>query len=215
MLCWGLVEKGRVQRWRGRWEEARAALTRGAEVATAIPDSWTHAQVYGELGQLYLGQGDLEQALSALREGQRLRRKYRVRYVHATPVINGWAEAQLQAAERGDGAERRDWLKKGRQACQDSLKHCRIYRGGLPEAMRLQGTYEWLEGKSSAARKWWERSTDQAEELGQPYDLGRIHLELGCRLDDRTHLENAESIFAEIGAEWDLAQARKALGKTQ
>jgi hypothetical protein len=41
------------------------------------------------------------------------------------------------------------------------------------------------------------------------------HLEMGCRLEDRTHLEKAEAIFAEIGAEWDLTQTRGALGKSE
>ena len=45
------------------------------------------------------------------------------------------------------------------------------------------------------------------------YDLGTTYLEMGRRLGDRTHLERAEAILAEIGAAWDLARAREALGK--
>ena len=41
------------------------------------------------------------------------------------------------------------------------------------------------------------------------------HLEIGQRLSDHTHLERAKTIFAEIGAEWGLARARDALGRTQ
>ncbi len=37
------------------------------------------------------------------------------------------------------------------------------------------------------------------------------HLEMGMRLKERAHLEKAEAIFAEIGAEWDLVRARKVL----
>jgi len=211
LLCWGMAEQGRVQRWRGRWEEAHAVLAKGAEVASAVPDHWTHAQICGQLGQLHLAQGELEHAFTALRAGQCLRREHNVSYVHATPVCNGWAEAHLLATERSSEAESPDWLKKTRSACRTALKHGNIYRGGLPEAMRLQGTYEWLRGKSAAAQKWWQRSINLAEELGQPYDLGMTHLEMGRRLGERAHLERAEAIFAEIGEEWDLAQARKAL----
>jgi len=53
-----------------------------------------------------------------------------------------------------------------------------------------------------------------AEKVGQPYDLDMVHLEMGRGLGDRTHLESNEAIFAEIGAEWNPAQARGALGKT-
>ena len=48
-------------------------------------------------------------------------------------------------------------------------------------------------------------------EMGQPYDLGRTHLEMGQRLGDRAHLEQAATLFADIGAEWDLRRARGSL----
>ena len=47
------------------------------------------------------------------------------------------------------------------------------------------------------------------------YELGMTHLEMGQRLKNRGHLERAEAIFAEIGANWDLLQARKALEQSQ
>ena len=75
----------------------------------------------------------------------------------------------------------------------------------------LRGRYEWLRGKRSTAQKWWRRSLALAEELGQPYDLGMTHLEMGQRLGERAHLERAEAILAEIGAEWDLSQAQQAV----
>jgi len=65
--------------------------------------------------------------------------------------------------------------------------------------MRLQGTYNWLRNKPAAARKWWHKSLTEAERMGMRYDLGMIHL------------EKAEAIFAEIGAELDLAKAKELL----
>jgi hypothetical protein len=47
--------------------------------------------------------------------------------------------------------------------------------------------------------------------MGQRYDLGLTYLELGRRLGERAHLERAEAILSEIGAERDLAQAREVL----
>ncbi len=47
--------------------------------------------------------------------------------------------------------------------------------------------------------------------MGMRYELGMTHLEMGQRLKDHAHLEKAQAIFAEIGAEWDLAQTRKLL----
>jgi hypothetical protein len=47
--------------------------------------------------------------------------------------------------------------------------------------------------------------------MGARYDLGMTHLELGRRLSDDEHLKQAEAIFAEIGAEFDLAETRRLL----
>jgi hypothetical protein len=43
------------------------------------------------------------------------------------------------------------------------------------------------------------------------YDIGMVHLEMGKRLGNRVHLGKAEAIFAEIGAELDLAKVRELL----
>jgi hypothetical protein len=101
-------------------------------------------------------------------------------------------------------------IKDARLACRRALKAANTYvRPGVPEAMRHSGTYEWLNGKPSAARKWWLKSLRHAKEMGARYDLGMTHLEMGKRLNDREHLKQAEAIFAEIGADFDLAEARR------
>jgi hypothetical protein len=81
--------------------------------------------------------------------------------------------------------------------------------------MRLRGTYESLRRKPDAALKWWRRRLAVALEIGRRFDQGMAHLEIGRRLGDRAHLERAEAIFSDIGAEWDLAQTRQALGGTE
>jgi hypothetical protein len=77
--------------------------------------------------------------------------------------------------------------------------------------MRLQGKYESISGKPLSARKWWEKSLKMAEEMGSRYDLGMTRLEMGRRLNDREHLKQAAAIFADIGAEFDLAETRRFL----
>jgi hypothetical protein len=85
------------------------------------------------------------------------------------------------------------------------------YRVCLPEALRLQGVYEWLTGKQALAHKHWRRSLALAEEMATRYDLAMTHFEMGKRLNDEEHLKQAEAIFAEMGAEFDLAETRKLL----
>ena len=50
-----------------------------------------------------------------------------------------------------------------------------------------------------------------AEELGQRYDTGVTHLEMGRRLSQRAHLERAEAILSEIDAGWALARVQEAM----
>jgi len=78
--------------------------------------------------------------------------------------------------------------------------------------MRLRGTYEWLDSRPAAAHRWWRRGMELAEDMGQAYDSAMIHLEMGRRLGDRDHLERAQGILTEIGAESDAARAREVLG---
>ena len=58
----------------------------------------------------------------------------------------------------------------------------------------------------------WEQSLKIAHEQGQRYDEALTRSEMGSRLQDRGELEQAIKILSEIGAEWDLARAREALG---
>jgi hypothetical protein len=53
-----------------------------------------------------------------------------------------------------------------------------------------------------------------ANERGMRYQSGMTHLEMGRRFKDLEHLREAEAIFTEIGAEWDLSQAQKLLQVT-
>jgi hypothetical protein len=123
------------------------------------------------------------------------------------------AEAYLLAAEQAQGTEKNDWLKKARSACQAALKQGKANRGGLPEAMRLQGRYEWLNSRPESAQKWWQRNLALAQELEERYELGLTHLEMGQRLGERAHVEQAEKILGQVGACLDLAHARELLRK--
>ena len=164
------------------------------------------------MGQCYLRLGDVDQALSVFGECQRLSVEYNLM---KSPVLtrfrNGLAEAYLLAVEHSDNTESAGWLKKAGKACKVALKKGKVYLPGLPEAMMLRGRYEWLRGKHKAAENWWRRSLALAEKMGVRYDLGRTLLELGQSIGERGHVERAETIFAEIGAQWDLAKAQEAL----
>ena len=98
-----------------------------------------------------------------------------------------------------------------RAACKDARACVKLYRGAAVPAYRTQGTYEWLNGRRRAARRWWRRSLRAGRKLGFDYELAVTHLEAGARLGDRVHLETALKSFTEIGAEYDAEQARRLL----
>jgi hypothetical protein len=52
---------------------------------------------------------------------------------------------------------------------------------------------------------------DESRRLKDPYMEGMVHLEIGRRTGEWDYLQQAETILAEIGAEFDLARAREAL----
>ena len=210
--CWGLCGQGFIQQRLGQSDEAVAALKQALQLAEAIPDQAFCISASADLGRCYLGQGNLDQALAALNTSLAFYTLYLGGDSYAS-LRNGLADAYLSAAEQCRQAEKADWLKKARRACKDARKQGKAFRPGLPEAMRLQGTYEFLRGKPSAAQKRWQRSLSLAEEMEQRYDVGMTHLEMGRRLGERTHLECAATILAEIGAEPGACRAREALGE--
>jgi class 3 adenylate cyclase/tetratricopeptide (TPR) repeat protein len=211
--CWGLAVQGCALRRMGRLDEALTVLKEAVALAKAIPDHMFHITAGGDLGCSYLSQGRVEQALSTLEACQPVYAEHGARWGAENPFCNGLAEAYLSVVEQSGRTERAAGLKKARRACQDALRRGRMSRAGLPEAMRLRGTYAWLRGRRAIAQKWWQRSLSLAEKQGQRYDLGLAHLEMGQRLGERAHLERAEVILGDVGAQLDLARARDLLGR--
>ncbi len=60
-----------------------------------------------------------------------------------------------------------------------------------------------------------QQNTALAQKHGQRCDEGMAHVEMGKRLNDYKLLQRAMAIFADLGAEWDLARAREALAETR
>jgi tetratricopeptide (TPR) repeat protein len=211
LRCWGLTTQASVELRRGQLSEGIRVSREALALAEAIPDYAHQIAAGGALGQCYARKGKLEQALSALHRSQQVHSEHATGWGADRPLFNGLAEAYLLAAVHRASGDHGDWLSKAEGVCKEALRSGRRARFGLPEALILQGRCEWLRGRPKAAQRWWRRALALAEAQGQRYDAGVIHLEMGRRLGDRSHLDRAEAILAEIGAEWDLARAREAL----
>jgi tetratricopeptide (TPR) repeat protein len=201
---------GATQRRLGQIDVAISSLQRAKEVAKQVPDYIVQLSAGGELIRCYLVKGELEKAFSEIEASNELLSVTAIISNH--PLLgNGTSAAYLEAAERAKGNARQEWLKKARRSCQEMLKLTRNNLVTLPDALLLQGRYEWLRGKPGPAGKWWVKAMEESHRLKDRYMEGMVHLEIGRRTGYRDHLQQAESLLEEIGAEFDLAKAREAL----
>jgi class 3 adenylate cyclase/tetratricopeptide (TPR) repeat protein len=208
--CMGLLSLGWAQERRGEFEASLASLDKAIELAEAVPAHISRIFAGSLLGRCYFRLGDVERSITVLKHAEDYRTAHGVRgYECETPLA--LFATFLAAAEQGTGVDKEEYLSRAKRASKEVFRSAKVYRYCLPEAMRLQGKYEWIRSKSSSAQEWWQKSIKTAEEMGARYDLGMAHLEMGHRLNDRDHLERAEAIFAEIGAQFDLSQTRDAL----
>jgi tetratricopeptide (TPR) repeat protein len=214
--CWGLSVLGMSQYGMGSLHEAVSTLREASEIAKAVPDLSTFGHAGAYLGKCYLRLGNLPMAFTTLRDTEAFQRSHGAASGFNIQVYNALAEAFLFAAEQSTGPEKSRSTKDAQLACRRALKAGRAYAHyGAPEAMRHRGTYEWLATRISAAQKWWMRSLSAADKMSMRHQSGLTYLEMGRRLKEHDHLRQAEAIFAEIGAEWELAETRRLLETSQ
>jgi tetratricopeptide (TPR) repeat protein len=212
-LVSGLWVQGFAEQRLGRLEAAISHLKQALETAEASGNVFLRVMSVNELGQCYLDQAQWQSALDILESNYNfiVEHNFKRGPFPNAMLRNGLAAAYLIAAEQSKPAERDAWLKKAGQACRLALRWAKKLRPAKPEALRLQGRYVWLKANTAQAQNLWAKSLAEAETLGMPYELGLTHLEIGQRLVDRAHLEQAKSIFARLGAERDLAWVTKLL----
>jgi tetratricopeptide (TPR) repeat protein len=192
--CWGETALGYTLNRQGDLAAAIIHLQKAIELAEAIPDHIYRIFASSELGSCYLRQGDYNRACSELENCLRLRAKQRMFEVSGYIVtLNNLAEAQLYAAGQCTGSERAGWLRQARSTLRTAWRESPKFPVKTAQILRLQGTYDWLCGKSAAAQNWWQKSLAEAERMGLRYDLGINHLEMGQQLGARHRIEHPKA----------------------
>lgn len=156
------------------------------------------------IGHNLLRMGQPEPAIEVLDQANSICREHKVGGRFLSWVHNGYAWAYVQAAEAAIGEGGRPDLARASQACKEARKSARSYRLLEAEALRLQGTCDWLRGRTTNAERWWARSLELATEFGQPYELAMTYKEMGLRLAHPPYRDKARELLAEIGARADL-----------
>ncbi len=197
----GEMVHGLARKAMGEFDVAAVHQQRSVELAASIPDYYSGLVSGGELAQCHLRLGDLDSASTAIAEAERLVRLYPVNGGNALiPLIHSRAERDLLAAEMTVDPEREGWLRDAAASCRSALSRIKFFPPGGPEAMLLQGRLEWLRGKPTQARRWWDKSVAEAERFPMRIDAGIAHAEIGARLGEPAELETASAIFADAGA---------------
>jgi class 3 adenylate cyclase/tetratricopeptide (TPR) repeat protein len=208
---WGLWGQGLNLLRSGVLGAAEECLRKSLEMHMTVPDYQGMIDAKRDLARCYLYQSKLQRAFEVLEKGERIITEQGLKGPPVTRLLNVLAETHLAAAERFEGSEKFNAFEKTRRACVKAMKAARMYRAGLPHAYRIQGSYEWCNGKPVTAQKCWQQSLSIAQKLGAPHELGTTYLEMGSRTGESLFLKRAEIIFDKIGAKLELLKIQQLL----
>jgi tetratricopeptide (TPR) repeat protein len=210
-LAWGEMYAGDALYRMGALAEAEARLRTAWQILLDATELLNAARTAGPLGHCLLRQGRAEEGLAVLQEEQQRMAAHGHKGHFTRKVTTGIATAKLSIAERTEDGIRHAALEEAEKAWRVLLKNGKADKGGLPPAYRIKGTAEWLNGRPRKAEKCWQKSLAVAAELGARYEEALTRLEIGRRLGHTAELERAEAMFGEMGAAFDLAEARRLL----
>jgi class 3 adenylate cyclase/tetratricopeptide (TPR) repeat protein len=207
LRAWGLMGIGMCLRKLGDLENALPPILKAVDLFEEIPDQLSVSDATGELGLLQLREGQVERAVDTLERAVGITAKGGLKGFLTTQAYAGLADAYLALAEQSEGSNRR-LLIRAKDAARASVKLGKVVLPGLESAYRARGTLEWLLGRVTRARSWWERSLAISQKIGSQLELGRTEFEMGKRLRDPGYLARAETIFSQVGAQLELRDAR-------
>ena len=193
----------------GLLDEAVTCFQRAITLLWEIPDYLVAGVAKKDLGLCYLQQGEIDKAIVLVEESCRILTEYGVHTHFDADFYNARTAAYLQKAEVA-GNDRTAVLKKAKFALKMSRKYSRRFKGRMPVALRLAGSYKFLRGNVAAAQKCWRESLETAEKLGAYYEIGATCLEFGRKCEDLSSIERAREIFQKSGAVMDLEAANRA-----
>jgi len=130
--------------------------------------------------------------------------------------LSAAAETFVTVWEAGGPSQVSDNAARAWRLCRDINRNARINPPARARGLLWRGYAQWLEGKHRRAHATWRRCLSEADRFGLPYEVARVHYEIGRRLGvgdpaRRTHLLKAQETFARVKAEPDARRATAAL----
>jgi class 3 adenylate cyclase/tetratricopeptide (TPR) repeat protein len=211
---WGLVGQALGCVRRGRPDDALRLLQEAHTMLTEDLDPTEVLRVEGLLAIVHLRRGDLGLALESATAGWRSVTGRRS--VAAVGLVQPYwvlSDVALTLWERGEDPAA---ALLARRVGRELRRYARLFPIARPRTLVNHGLARWLQGRPRAARRSWRRALRAAERLQMPYEMARAHYEMGRHPGDsdaarRVHLERASQLFANLGADDDLARATGAL----
>ncbi len=193
----GLVVQGAVM-WRlGEFDQARPQLTNALERGVAAGDNIQLTHAWGELALCLYEAGNIEAAAEQLALAELLARQRKVRTFTLAPILIGLA--QVEVARLESSSPRRN-SRIALRRCREAVSIGRRFYFGLPRALRVMGTFYWLNRRPHRAQRWWQESVAVAAKIGAQYEIGLTRREIGNRqgLAEETRL--GEELLAKCRA---------------
>ena len=163
----------------GRFDEAQVRVHRiGVELQRGVTaeEGPTRQELHALSGTLALARHDLVSARAAadaaLLEITRASVATSFPYTYWSCFLVARIYLNLfVAAAPGDGQPDRELVNRIAQSCRALGSQARIYPIASPAALLCRGSFEWLTGSPSRARRTWKQCADRAERLRMPYEL--------------------------------------------
>jgi class 3 adenylate cyclase/tetratricopeptide (TPR) repeat protein len=203
MRMTGLLRLGCALMQAGDLDRAEAALRATIELGERIPDYQHLVCAQGFLGATLLQRKRVSEATTLLEDAAALTAQHQVRTFYATQARISLAEAYLSTVEAGDDAA----MSRARSAVNRCMTQGRTDIEARPPAFRVKGTLSWLNGRQQEARSAWDRSLAWARDTGGRYDEGLTLVEIGRRTHDRDVVDQAVTVFEQVGARGEMQHA--------
>ena len=210
--AWGVL-------YRGDADAALELADRGLQVveSAAHTDRSSLLDFHGVKALAHLHRGNLDHAwLAARRILQVMATAPRARYF-ALLYMNAAAEVCLARWEAGGTRiDAREAERSARRLCHEIDRYSRINLSARARSLLLRGSAEWLAGRPKAAHATWRLALTDAERFSLPYEIARIHEEMGRRLapedaSRRQHLAQAVEGFRRLNTASDFNRAKARL----
>ena len=208
LASWGFLVRGYAEMACGPLDVAVTNLRLGASMAAKIPAWDNYLYQKSVLGKCLVLQGRLDEAQAELDEALQVMKVEQFdRPFDKVEVLAAVATCSLAITERTVGAVRRTALRRARRASLSALRCARRMPLLLPQALRLQGTAQWIAGNHSAGQKYWRESEQLADKYGFVIERAQTWLEMGDKIRDTALVERAIEMFERHGAKvyWAIA----------